>query len=306
MNTQTPPSFAVAGIGELLWDVFPHRMKLGGAPANFAWHCSQLGATSYPISRVGADALGFRMCRELDLRNVNTYYIDQDPSLPTGQAKVTIDSNGKPSYDIVKDVAWDNLTLTKSLKTLAARLDAACFGTLCQRSAASRRTIREILELMPVGSLKILDVNLRQAYHDRELLESSLQIANALKLSDEELPTLASYFELEGSVVEQLEQLRSRFDLRLLVYTRGADGSILLDESECDEHAGLPSDAFDSVGAGDSFTAAICMGALHQWPLHRINEFANKVASFVCTQPGATPELPLQFSLKNHPQFTSI
>ncbi|MDQ8195613.1 carbohydrate kinase [Coraliomargarita sp. SDUM461004] len=289
--------FIVAGIGELLWDVFPHRARIGGAPANFAWHCGQIGAQAYPISCIGHDAMGQRMRTELAQSGVATDYLITNEKYPTGQAKVTFDTEGKPNYEIVMDAAWDHLTLTAELKQLAQNLDAVSFGSLAQRSTASRETIQAFIEGMPEQSLKIFDVNLRQSFHSKQLIERSLQIANILKLSDEELDILAGYFNLNGPEIEQLQQLQARFDLRLLVYTRGSKGSQLLTAETMHETPCHPVDMIDSVGAGDSFTAAICMGLLHQWPLNRINIFANQVASFVCSQTGATPILPQQFTL---------
>ncbi len=291
--------FTVAGIGELLWDVFPHRARIGGAPANFAWHCGQLGAQAFPISCVGTDELGQRMRADLDKTNVDTTYLMSHPSYATGQAKVTFDAEGKPSYDIVQNAAWDHLSLTPQLEQLARQLDAVCFGSLSQRSAESRDTIQSFLEAMPAQALKIFDVNLRQNFYSKALIERSLQLANVLKLSDEELAVLAEYFELTGPVANQLKQLRARFDLRLLVYTRGAQGSRLVSAETIDDAPGIRGEVIDSVGAGDSFTAALCMGLLHDRPLNWINQFANQIGAYVCSQVGATPILPKQFNLNN-------
>ncbi|MGZ0656253.1 carbohydrate kinase family protein [Coraliomargarita sp. W4R72] len=291
--------FTVAGIGELLWDVFPHRARIGGAPANFAWHCGQIGAQAYPISCVGSDEFGQRMRAELATTGVDTTYLMTNESYPTGQAKVTFDTEGKPNYEIILDSAWDHLAFTQELKQLAQKLDAVCFGSLSQRSTASRETIQSLLLAMPEKALKIFDVNLRQSFHSKQLIERSLQLANILKLSDEELPVLADYFDLNGSEIEKLQQLRTQFDLRLLVYTRGSQGSLLVNAETINDAPGQPVDMIDSVGAGDSFTAAICMGLLKKWPLNQINIFANQVASFVCSQVGATPVLPEQFTPRN-------
>jgi fructokinase len=288
-------TLTVAGIGEVLWDVFPHRARIGGAPANFAWHCAQLGAQAYPISSIGNDDFGQRMRSELSQQGVDVRYLIENSNYATGQAKVTFDAENKPMYEIVKDVAWDHLKLTTELKQLAQKLDAICFGSLSQRSAKTRNTIQDILQFMPEKSLKIFDVNLRQDFHSQQLVEQSLKLANILKLSDEELEVLQDYFNLSGNETEQLQQLRQRFGLRLLVYTRGANGSLLISADASDDAQGEPTEIIDSVGAGDSFTAAICMGLLNEWPLPKINTFANSVASFVCSQMGATPVLPAHF-----------
>ncbi|MEP2777652.1 MAG: carbohydrate kinase [Luteolibacter sp.] len=289
-------SSIVAGLGELLWDIFPGRRCIGGAPANFAWHCRQLGAEAYPVSCIGAEALGVEMRAELHDMGVDTTYVLEDRSLPTGAAIVNLDEGGKASYEIVENVAWDHLTMNDELKSLAASLDAVCFGTLSQRSAMNRDFIRLFLQVMPEKSLKIFDVNFRQSLYSRPLVEKSLQLANVLKLSDEELGVMVSYFDLEGDTTQQLRQLLVKFDLRLVAYTRGEHGSLLLsaDDSSCMK--ALPSQVVDSVGAGDSFTAALCMGLLAGWSLPEVNRFSNEVATFVCSQQGATPNLPMNLA----------
>jgi fructokinase len=285
-------SFTVAGIGELLWDVFPQHKRLGGAPANFACHCGQLGAKAYPVSCVGTDPLGLAIRDELRDVGVDTSYVLESDTFPTGTVQVTLNDQGKPSYQIFENVAWDHIPFTSGLKALAETLDAVCFGSLSQRSPVSRETIRSFLGHMSENALKIFDVNLRQAYFSKERVEDSLGLASALKLSDEELPVLAGYFGLAGDVTDQLNELRERFNLTLVAYTRGPDGSILLRNGEVDDSAGLEGLAVDSVGAGDSFTASLCMGTLKGWPLNQVNVFANRVATFVCSQKGATPTLP--------------
>ena len=284
--------FTVAGIGELLWDVFPHHKRLGGAPANFAFHCHQLGAKAYPVSCVGTDELGRRIRDELREMGVDASYVLESDTFPTGTVQVSLNDKGKPSYQIFENVAWDHIAFTTGLKALAAKLDAVCFGSLSQRSAVSRETIRSFLQNMPQEALKIFDVNLRQSFFSKEQVEGSLRLASILKLSDEELPVLAGYFGLRGDVMAQLNGLRERFDLKLAAYTRGPDGSVLIRGDEVDDAPGHEGLAVDSVGAGDSFTASLCMGVLKGWPLNKVNIFANRVATFVCSQKGATPTLP--------------
>jgi fructokinase len=284
--------FTVAGIGELLWDVFPHHKRLGGAPANFAFHCYQLGAKAYPVSCVGTDELGRRIRDNLREMGVDASYVLESDTFPTGTVQVTLNDKGKPSYQIFENVAWDHIAFTSELEALAAKLDAVCFGSLSQRSPVSRETIRSFVQHMPQEALKIFDVNLRQSFFSKEQVEGSLQLASILKLSDEELPVLAGYFGLRGEVMAQLNGLSELFDLKLVAYTRGPDGSVLIRGAEIDDAPGQEGLAVDSVGAGDSFTASLCMGVLKGWPLNKVNIFANRVATFVCSQKGATPVLP--------------
>jgi fructokinase len=286
------PSYTIAGIGEILWDVFPTRQRLGGAPANFAIHCHQLGANAFPISALGADELGEAARHRLEEKGVNDTYVQTTAAWPTSRVLVTLDAERKPTYEIIENVAWDHLQLTDNLKQLAPTLDAVCFGVLCQRGEVTRRTVHAFLDLMAPGALKIFDINLRQAYFSKELVEQSLQRATVLKLSDEELPQLAKYFGLEGSIVEQLRELHTRFQLDIIAYTRGPDGCLLMSAETIEEAGAVPVTVMDSVGAGDSFTAALCMGLVQHWPLCKVSEFANKVAAYVCSHEGATPALP--------------
>ncbi len=287
-------NFAVAGIGELLWDVFPDGKRLGGAPVNFCYHCDQLGATGCPVSATGADGLGAEIRDVLAAENVTDEFVAEDPLHPTGTVQVTLDENGKPSYEICEGVAWDFVPMSANLRELAQKIDAVCFGSLAQRNAASRSTIHQFLGAMRDDALKIFDINLRQHFYSKEIIEASLQHCNILKLSDEELPVLAGMFGIAGSVGQQLESLRAKFDLKLIAYTRGPDGSLLVSSEQTSNHAGCPGAAINSVGAGDSFTAALCMGLLNQKNLEECNEHANRVATFVCSQDGATPTLPAE------------
>ncbi|MEZ6049420.1 MAG: carbohydrate kinase [Planctomycetaceae bacterium] len=282
----------VVGIGEILWDMFPDGSRLGGAPANFACHCFQLGGDSCPVSCVGVDELGERTRTELSKLGVETEYVQESSSYPTGKVMVKLDDKGKPTYEIIEGVAWDHIAFTPELKALASTLDAACFGSLSQRSAETRETVRAFLQQMPAQSIKIFDVNLRTPFYSKEVIEESLQLATILKLSDEELPVLAEYFNLQGSPTEQLALLREHFDLKLVAYTRGSEGSILVAKGEVNMTPGLSITPVDSVGAGDSFTAALCMGLLKGYSLPQVNAFANQVAAFVCSNKGACPELP--------------
>ncbi|MDQ8189901.1 carbohydrate kinase family protein [Roseibacillus persicicus] len=282
----------IAGIGEILWDMFPDGSRLGGAPVNFASHCHQLGCEAYPVSVVGRDRVGVKTRERLGQLNMSDKYVFDSMDLPTGRVLVLLDSEGKPSYEILEEVAWDDLVFTPELCELSTSLDAACFGTLAQRSPRTRRAIHKFLEVMPARSLRIYDVNLRQPFFSKELVENSLKVANVLKLSDEELPVLAEYFQLEGAIVDQLKALRSQFGLSHVAYTRGGDGSLIVSAGQVDECAGVPVTLVDTVGAGDSFTAALTFGLLNQWPLDEVNLYANQVASFVCSQKGATPRIP--------------
>lgn len=282
----------VAGLGEVLWDCFADAKQLGGAPTNFARHVNQLGIEGYPVSCVGTDEIGAAAKEELVASGVKVDYLYEHPTLRTGTVQVTLDENAKPSYQICQNVAWDSIPCSNELFAFAKELDAVCFGTLSQRSSVSRQTIRKFMQTVPDDALKVLDVNLREPFFSEQIVTDSLECANVLKLSDEELSVLAKYYDLQGDETQQLQQLVRKFQLRLVACTKGADGSVLVTPDEVNVAKATPVKAIDSVGAGDSFNAAICTGLLHGFSLSDCNRFANQVAAYVCSHQGACPRLP--------------
>jgi fructokinase len=287
----------VIGIGEILWDLLPSGPRMGGAPANFACHAQALGANAAVISRVGEDNAGESLLEGLARLGVSTSAIDRDPEHPTGTVEVNLAADGQPHFKIIEGVAWDHLKPSPPHLQLASLADAICFGTLGQRSETSRQTIRQIVAATPASALRVFDVNLRQSYCNASILHDSLELANICKLSDGELPVMADMLGLEGDICNQLDQLVQRYQLRLVVFTRGGNGSILTDGDEWSDHPGLPAVVRDTIGAGDSFTAATTMGMLRHWPLRKISHTANQVAAFVCSQHGAMPQLPDELTM---------
>jgi fructokinase len=285
-------NFKIIGMGEVLWDLLPSGRQMGGAPANFACHARALGAEARVISRVGDDELGRELISRLENLGVATDSIEVDPVLPTGTVSIEIARDGQPKFHIHENVAWDAIRGEAPGRKAVTEARAVCFGTLAQRSAKSRESIRSLIAETPRAALRILDVNLRQHYYSREIIEESLALANVLKISDAELPRLAEMFGLHGDDHAQLTQLAERFYLRVVAFTRGRNGSLLLFDGRWAEHTGVPTQVVDTIGAGDSFTAAMTVGLLSGWPIDEVNLRANEVAAFVCSQPGATPALP--------------
>ncbi|MBZ5536580.1 MAG: carbohydrate kinase [Acidobacteriia bacterium] len=284
--------FALVGIGEVLWDILPSGKQLGGAPANFAFHARALGAEAVVASSVGADESGRGILERLDTLGLNHDYVVTDPVHPTGTVRVKIDPSGNPAYIIPENVAWDYLSLTRQWIRLVGGADAICFGSLAQRSEVSRTTIRTLLEKTSHKALRIFDVNLRAPFFTGGVIENSLQVANVLKLSREELPVVAGLLSISGDETIVLSKIMQRYNLRLIALTRGGQGSVLYSGGRKSDHPGHHVEVIDSVGAGDAFTAAMALGILKGYDLDRVNDSANQVASFVCSQPGATPFLP--------------
>jgi fructokinase len=282
----------VIGIGEVLWDLLPSGPRIGGAPANFACHARAFGADAQVVSRVGSDGLGAGLLDHLAGLGLDLSGIAIDPLHPTGSVAVKIDADGQPAFTIEPDVAWDHLASDSRLDQLFTRADAVCFGTLAQRSPISAVTIRRLVALTGSETLRIFDVNLRQQHFSTATVVASMQLANVLKMNDSELPRIAGMLGISGTVRECLDALVSGFGLRLIAYTRGAEGSILYDGVEWCEHPGLAVEVRDTIGAGDSFTAAVTIGLLNRWPIARISQAASEVAAYVCSRTGAVPALP--------------
>jgi fructokinase len=285
----------IAGIGEILWDVLPDSEQLGGAPINFTYHVSALGAEAVAISTIGKDIRGENALKELQKRGVNTSYISVLEHFDTGFVTARVDGKGIATYEFPDDVAWDHLVINPAAQKCAAELQAICFGTLAQRSDSSRLTIQNYLRNTAGKTLKVYDVNLRQNFYNRAIIETSLKICTVLKLNDDELPVVSSLFMLGGAEHEQMEALQNHFDLELVILTKGSNGSILVAKDDISRHQGIATEVVDTIGAGDSFTAAVVTGLLHNKTLDEINEKANRLAAYVCGQPGAMPPVPEHF-----------
>jgi len=298
----------VVAVGELLWDLLPEGKQLGGAPGNVAHHARELGAEAALVTRVGLDPLGEEALSQSSpavLRNKDSAVAPQsspavlrmqrDAARPTGTAAVKLGGDGQPHFELTADVAWDYIAFDDDARRLADTADALCFGTLAQRSPVSRATLQAMLEAAPATALRVLDLNLRDPYWSRGIVDASLEAATVLKLSDSELDRL----EPQGGVRDRLARLASRFDLDLVALTRGANGSLLYRHGEWVEHPGVPVSVRDAVGAGDAFTATLIVGLLRGAPLDQISDRANRVGAYVCTQPGATPRLPKELLYKD-------
>jgi len=282
-------SKVVVGIGEALWDCLPQGRQFGGAPTNFAYHCGQFGLESYALSAVGHDALGdeiIAICEEKRQR----YIIPRVP-YETGTVQVTLNADGIPQYEIKQGVAWDNIPFTAEMETLASRTDAVCWGSLAQRNAVSRQTIRHFIQAMPAHSLKVFDINLRQSFYSLEIIQDSLRSCNILKINDEELDVLGQLMGEGGTCPRLIKD----YSLDLLILTCGTNGSrIFLPDGTSSFQPTPVVQVADTVGAGDSFTAAFVSSLLLGIPVNEAHRRAVEVSAFVCTQHGAMPVLPAQ------------
>ena len=264
----------VIGLGEALWDVLPEGKKLGGAPANFAYHAGQfLGqANTMAISALGEDTR---------------------VPYPTGTVQVQLDEQGIPTYDIRENVAWDNIPFTPEIEEVARNCRAVCFGSLAQRNVVSRENIHRFLDATPEDCVKIFDINLRQNFYTKEVIQESMRRCNILKINDEELVIIGRMFGYPGLDIEnKCWLILGKYDLDMLVLTCGTNGSYVFTPGQMSFQETPKVEVADTVGAGDSFTGSFCAAILNGKPVAEAHKLAVKVSAFVCTQNGAMPTIP--------------
>jgi fructokinase len=284
----------IVGLGEALWDCLPDGKKLGGAPANFAYHAGQFGFDTLAVSALGEDALGEETIAALEEHKLN-YLMPRIP-YPTGTVQVTLDEQGIPTYNIREGVAWDNIPFTLEMEEVAKTCQAVCFGSLAQRSVVSRETIGKFLDATPSDCVKIFDINLRQSFFTKEIIEASMRRCNILKINDEELVVVSRMFELPDLDEEKrCKQLIKDYNLDILVLTCGTNGSYVFTADKSYYQPTPKVEVADTVGAGDSFTGSFCAALLKGKSIPEAHELAVKVSAFVCTQNGAMPTLPKDF-----------
>lgn len=303
--------FFILGVGEVLWDVLPEGARLGGAPANFAVMASRLGNHAAILSRIGRDELAQQAVTRLSATPVDASFLAIDPIHPTGSVQVDF-HDGEPRYTISEQAAWDFLELTDAWIRLAERADAFCFGTLAQRSAASRQTIQTLAAETTAACVRVFDVNLRPPFYSSEVVQESLELATVLKMNEDETPLVLNLLGLPAGPVAApgglqagnrlllaaAQLLLEEFpNLRLVVITRGCRGSLLIkredaEREEWNEHPGFAVESADPVGAGDAFTAAVVHYLLRGADLATLNEAGNRWGAWMASQPGAMPELP--------------
>lgn len=287
----------VVGMGEALWDVLPEGKKIGGAPANFAYHVSQFGLPSCVVSAVGDDALGKEIIENFTSKGLNQ--LIAEVPYPTGTVQVEIDQAGVPQYEIKENVAWDNIPYTAHLEAIAEKTKAVCFGSLAQRNVVSRNTINRFLDAMPrtEDSLVVFDVNLRQGFYNKEILCNSMKRCNILKINDEELVTVSRMFGYPGiDLQDKCWILLGKYNLKMLILTCGINGSYVFTPGNVSFQPTPKVEVADTVGAGDSFTAAFISSILKGKSVQEAHSRAVQTSAYVCTKKGAMPILPSELT----------
>ncbi len=295
----------IVGLGEILFDCLPEGKKLGGAPANFAYHVSRFNLDSIAISAIGKDKDGALVKEELQSRGLKYHLAELD--YPTGTVKVTLSGNGIPQYDICQEVAYDNIPWTEELETIAKNARGVCFGSLAQRNAVTQATVQNFLDAMsPIGTLKVFDINLREHWYSREIVEESLIRCTVLKLNDDEIVTISKLLELKEvrkpsdelplqmvDFEDQCHAIMQRYELQMLILTCGTHGSYVFCADGRVSYQATPKvKVADTVGAGDSFTAAFVASLFKGKSMEEAHKRAVEVSAYVCTQNGAMPQIP--------------
>ena len=281
----------IVGLGEALWDCLPDGKKLGGAPANFAYHTGQFGLNTLAVSALGEDSLGTETLEELKSKGIN--YLMPLVDYPTGSVQVELDNACVPTYDIKEGVAWDNIPFTTELEEVAKNCSCVCFGSLAQRSSVSRQTIQKFIEATPESCLKIFDINLRQNFYTKDIICNSLKQANILKINDEELITIGRLFGYPGLDIEnKCWLLLGKYNLDMLVLTCGVNGSYVFAPNLLSFRETPKVEVADTVGAGDSFTGTFAAAILNGIAIPEAHQLAVEASAFVCTQHGAMPKFP--------------
>lgn len=280
----------VIGIGELLWDILPGGKKLGGAPCNFVYHAQKQGAEAYALSAVGNDDNGKEILQLLKSKGISSELIDVNDK-PTGTVEVELDSNGIPQYTIHENVAWDYIEPGISNKLVVSNADIICFGSLAQRNRVSGDTIMHLLPACKSTALIVFDINLRQNFYSKEIIEKSMEFCNVLKLNEDELPVVCDLLEIEGeSEEEQISYLIKHYNFKLVAFTKGAEGSLLMTANEKSYIKTPKVKVKDTVGAGDSFTAVMIINFAKGNSLKELHQKAVDISAFVCMQDGAMPK----------------
>jgi fructokinase len=275
--------------GEVLWDVFANEKKIGGAPLNVALRMKTLGCDVAMISCVGNDEDGKAIIDQVKSLGLETNAIMQTENFATGLVNVTLNERGSASYEISYPSAWDKIVLNDFAKKVAADADVLIYGSLVCRDEVSRQSLEELLQTQ---AYKVFDVNLRKPHYSYEILEQLMHSANFIKFNDEELLEISAAMHSPFTGLEEnMHFIAERTKVTAMCVTKGKHGALLMWEGKIYENAGYPVEVADTVGAGDSFLAALITSLLTSKSPQTAIDFACAVGALVAGAPGANPEI---------------
>ncbi len=266
----------IVGIGEVVFDIFPDSRKLGGAPADFLHHAVKNGADGYLISAIGADDLGREIISELNKFKVNP--VLAVTPYPSGRVLIFKSPDGVHSAHILENAAWDYIPFTQNAEDCIKKADAVYFGTLALRKAYSKETILDLIDSAPENAIKYFDINLRQNYYDKELLETLLKKSNILKLNIAELKTLKSLLNLRGANDDMCLKLKKLYNLNYIILSDAVKETKIYGNSDitCIKNTKIHSSF--AFGLGNAFGGAFVTSILKGLSQQEAHEIANKTA----------------------------
>ena len=275
--------------GEVLWDVFANEKKIGGAPLNVALRMKTLGCEVAMISCVGNDEDGEAIISQVKSLGLKTDAIIKSEDFPTGLVNVTLNERGSASYEISYPSAWDKIVLNDLARNSVNNADVLIYGSLVCRDQVSRQALEELLKLK---IYKVFDVNLRKPHYSYEMLEQLMHSADFIKFNDEELLEITAAMESPfTSLEDNMNFIAERTKVKAICVTRGKHGALLMWEGQLYENEGYPVEVADTVGAGDSFLAALIASLLTGIAPQTAIDFACAVGALVAEAPGANPEI---------------
>ncbi len=295
-NEFNKKKYLIVGIGELLWDILPSGKKqIGGAPANFAYHTNNFEAKGAVISAIGNDEDGRKILNNLKQKGIITEHIQVNKKVKTGTVNIKYDNDKVPIFTINENTAWDNIKVIEETKKFIKKADAICYGTLSQRNRISQKAIISYIKSTKPECLKIYDINIRQNYYNKNIIQNTLELSDILKISEEELSTVAEVLGLSGTNKDILKNILTKYSLKVIAYTKGRNGANLIFKNNTIKHKGYKTKVVDTVGCGDAFTAILALGILKQNSYENILKDANKIASYVASKKGAMPDMKNNF-----------
>lgn len=280
--------FKITSIGEILWDVYPDSKRLGGAPFNFIYHVKKLNGYANFVSSVGNDDNGKEILNFLIKNDFNVETIFIDNYHATGKVLVTLDENKTPHFKMSSTASFDFLQLTEKAKQVIEEADLIYFGTFTSRSDISRKTIQSVLN--KPNKKYFCDLNLRHDFYTIDFIEQALISSNVLKINEEEFHKLQIMFSFPSNFEKAIQKLISNYKIDLIAVTMGEKGSKLFSKSELHFYQQEKIDVVDTLGAGDAFSAILCLCYLNNFSLEETNQLANKFAGEICKINGAIPE----------------
>ncbi|MDT0677261.1 carbohydrate kinase family protein [Autumnicola musiva] len=278
--------------GEILWDVFPDKERIGGAPLNVASRLSSMGIETEMISKTGKDEKGQKLINYLKNNKIGTRNISEDEGFSTGIVQVNLSSSGSATYKIKHPAAWDKIEISEEMKKLVKEADAFIFGSLVCRDEVSRKTL---FQLLPEGNFKVLDINLRPPHYEEGVLFKLIQQAGFIKFNDDELFEIAAMLGSKYNSLEQnLDFISGKTMASSICVTKGSHGAVFLNEGKLYYNSGFKMKVKDTVGAGDSFLASLIAKLLQGEKPQKALDFACAVGALVAGREGANPKFSTQ------------